>query len=184
MGHTLSTAGTFRTKFRKEFRKDPENALRAFPGNFPQEYGYNSRHLRLPERFQNSLPPSTAGDASFFRIGSGEGLSELVMEFPAVLGVFLILREPKFRIEFPYVSREKRPECRRKRHSYEPLPTAMAQVLPLLIKGPENRKKEVKLPPSVPPREALYESRNANCTIASRSILDSQSPTHCHQGRS
>ena len=50
---------------------------------------YNSRHLRLPERFQNSLPPSTAGDASFFRIGSGEGLSELVMEFPAVLGVLL-----------------------------------------------------------------------------------------------
>ena len=50
---------------------------------------YNSRHLRLPERFQNSLPPSTAGDASFFRIGSGEGLSELVMEFPAVLGAFL-----------------------------------------------------------------------------------------------
>ena len=51
---------------------------------------YNSRHLRRPERFQNSLPPSTAGDVSFFRIGSGEGLSELVMEFPAVLGVFLI----------------------------------------------------------------------------------------------
>ena len=50
---------------------------------------YNSRHLRLPERFQNSLPPSTAGDASFSRIGSGEGLSELVMEFPAALGVFL-----------------------------------------------------------------------------------------------
>ena len=50
---------------------------------------YNSRHLRLPERFQNSLPPSTAGDASFLRIGSGEGLSELVMEFPAVLGAFL-----------------------------------------------------------------------------------------------
>ena len=48
----------------------------------------NSKHLRLPERFQNSLPPSTAGDASFFRIGSGEGLSELVIEFP-VLGVFL-----------------------------------------------------------------------------------------------
>ena len=39
---------------------------------------YNSRHLRLPERFQNSLPPSTAGDASFFGIGSGEGLSELL----------------------------------------------------------------------------------------------------------
>ena len=52
---------------------------------------YNSRHSRLPERFQNSLPPSTAGNASFFRIGSGEGLSELVMEFPAVLGGFLAL---------------------------------------------------------------------------------------------
>ena len=51
---------------------------------------YDSRHLRLPERFQNSLPTSTAGDASFFRIGSGEGLSELVMEFPAVLRVSLI----------------------------------------------------------------------------------------------
>ena len=38
-----------------------------------------------PEHFQNSLPPSTAGDASFFRSGSGEGLSEPVMEFPAVL---------------------------------------------------------------------------------------------------
>ena len=49
-------------------------------------------HLRLREHFQNSLPPSTAGDASFVRIGSGEGLSEPVMEFPAVLdqGVFLI----------------------------------------------------------------------------------------------
>ena len=50
---------------------------------------YNSRHLRLPEHFQNSLPPSTAGGASFFRSGSGEGLPEPVMEFPAVLGVFL-----------------------------------------------------------------------------------------------
>ena len=30
-----------------------------------------------------------AGGASFLRIGSGEGLSELVMEFPAVLRAFL-----------------------------------------------------------------------------------------------
>ena len=38
---------------------------------------YNSRHLRLPKPFQNSLPPSTAGDASFFfRNGFEEGLSE------------------------------------------------------------------------------------------------------------
>ena len=50
---------------------------------------YNSRHLRLSAHFQNSLTPSTAGGASFFRSGSGKGLSELVMEFPAVLGAFL-----------------------------------------------------------------------------------------------
>ena len=68
------------------------NALRAFPGSFPSRVRlgspkpYTSRHLRLPEHFQKSLPLSTAGDASFFRIGSGEGLSELVMGFPAVLG--------------------------------------------------------------------------------------------------
>ena len=33
---------------------------------------YNSRHLKAPEHFQNTLPPSTAGDASSFRSGSGE----------------------------------------------------------------------------------------------------------------
>ena len=51
---------------------------------------YNSRHLRLPEHFQNSLPPSTAGDAFFFwkwfwrgPLRAGHGI------FPAVLGVFL-----------------------------------------------------------------------------------------------
>ena len=32
---------------------------------------------------------SAAGDASFLRSSSGEGVSELVLEFPAVLGVFL-----------------------------------------------------------------------------------------------
>ena len=50
---------------------------------------YNSRHLKAPEHFQNSPPSSTTGDASFFRSGSREGLSEPVMEFPAVLGVSL-----------------------------------------------------------------------------------------------
>ena len=94
MGHIPSTAGTFRKKFRKNSGKTPETLSERFLG-FPSRVRlgcpkpYNSRHLRRPERFQNSLPPSTAGDASFFRIGSGEGLSELVMEFPAVLGVFL-----------------------------------------------------------------------------------------------
>ena len=95
LGHTPSTAGTFRKKFRKNSGKTPETLSERFLEFLSRvrlgcPKPYNSRHLRLPERFQNSLPPSTAGDASFFRIGSGEGLSELVMEFPAVLGVFLI----------------------------------------------------------------------------------------------
>ena len=164
MGHTPSTAGTFRKKFRKNSGKTPETLSERFL-EFPSRVRlgcpkpYNSTHLRLPERFQpcpsfpcffgkgqgkppkktrifysyqtpkipgkeeengqknkeilageknkeiqknkerkdreNSLPPSTAGDASFFRIGSGEGLSELVMEFPAVLGVLLILKNNK-----------------------------------------------------------------------------------------
>ena len=93
MGHTPSTAGTFRRKFRKNSGKTPETLSERFL-EFPSRVRlgcpkpYNSRHLRLPEHFQNSLPPSTAGDASFFGSGSGEGLSEPVMEFPAVLGVF------------------------------------------------------------------------------------------------
>ena len=49
----------------------------------------NSRRLKPPEPFQNSVPLSTAGGASFFRSGSGDGLSELVMELPAVLRAFL-----------------------------------------------------------------------------------------------
>ena len=91
LGHTPSTAGTFRKKFQKNSGKTPETLSERFL-EFPSRVRlgspkpYNPRHLRLPERFQNSLPPSTAGDASFFRSGSGEGLSEPVMEFPAVLG--------------------------------------------------------------------------------------------------
>ena len=94
LGHTLSTAGTFRKKFRKNSGKTPETLSERFL-EFPSRVRlgcpkpYNSRHLRRPEHFQNSLPPSAAGDASFLRISSGEGLSELVMEFPAVLGAFL-----------------------------------------------------------------------------------------------
>ena len=41
-----------------------------------------------------SPAPSTAGDASLFRSGSGEGLSDPVMEFPAALGVFMIFGTP------------------------------------------------------------------------------------------
>ena len=97
LGHTPSTAGTFRRKFRKNSGKTPETLSERFL-EFPSRVRlgcpkpYNSRHLKAPEHFQNSPPPSTAGDASFFRSGSGEGLSELVMEFPAVLGV--VLRYP------------------------------------------------------------------------------------------
>ena len=94
LGHTPSTAGTFRKKFRKKSGKTPETLSERFLEfrlgvRLGSPKPYNSRRLRLPEHFQNSLPPSTAGDASFFRSGPAEGLSELVMAFPAVLGVFL-----------------------------------------------------------------------------------------------
>ena len=76
-------------KFRNFFRKRSQSVS----WNSAQEHPkpFNSRHLRRPKHFQNSLPLRTAGDASFFKIGSREGLSELVMEFPAVLGVFRTL---------------------------------------------------------------------------------------------
>ena len=95
VGHTPSTAGTFRKKFQFS-GKTPETLSEHFL-EFPSRVRlgspkpYDSRHLRRPEHLQNSLPPSTAGDASFFRSGSREGLSEPVMEFPAVLGAFLIM---------------------------------------------------------------------------------------------
>ena len=72
MGHTPSTAGTFRKKFRK-IPERPRKRSQSVSWNSPREYGwdapnpYNSRHLRLPEHFQNSLLPSTAGDALFFQ---------------------------------------------------------------------------------------------------------------------
>ena len=94
LGHTPSTAGTFRKKFRKNSGKTPETLSERFLEFLSRvrlgcPKPYNSRHLRFPEHFQNYLPPSTAGGASSFRSGSGEGLPEPVMEFPAVLGVFL-----------------------------------------------------------------------------------------------
>ena len=94
IGHTPSTACTFRKKFLKNSGKTPETLSERFL-EFPSRVRLGSpqpcdqRHLRSPEHFQNSLPPRTAGNSSFFRSGSGEGLSEPVMEFPAVLGVFL-----------------------------------------------------------------------------------------------
>ena len=79
------------TPISEKFQKDTGNALRALPG-IPLESAagnppklYNSRHLRLPEHFQY-------GCLFFQRGGSGEGLPELVMEFPAVPRVFLHFR--------------------------------------------------------------------------------------------
>ena len=78
----------------ENFGKTPETLSERFL-QFPSRVRlgspkpHNSRHVKLPENFQNSLPLSTAGDASLFRTGSGKGLSELVMEFPAVLSAFL-----------------------------------------------------------------------------------------------
>ena len=68
LGHTPSTAGTFRKKFRNNSGRTPETLSERFL-EFPSRVRlgcpkpYNSRHLRLPEHFQNSLPPSTAGRA-------------------------------------------------------------------------------------------------------------------------
>ena len=101
LGHTPSTAGTFR----KNSGKTPETLSEHFL-EFPWKVRlgsskpYNSRHLRLPEHFQNSLPPVWLGTPLFFRSGSGEGLSEPVMEFPAVLGVFLTSNSQHCRRDF------------------------------------------------------------------------------------
>ena len=88
-----STAGTFRKKFWKNSGKTPETLSELFL-EFPSRVRlgppkpYNSMHLKPPEHFQNCLPLNTAGDASFFRSGAREGLSELLMEAPAVLRIF------------------------------------------------------------------------------------------------
>ena len=87
------TGSTART-FRKNSGKTPETLSERFL-EFPSRARlgspkrYSSGHLRLPEHFQNSLPPSTAGGASFFQKRFQRGLSELVLEFQAVLRAFL-----------------------------------------------------------------------------------------------
>ena len=70
MGNTPSTAGTFRKKFRKNSGKTPETLSEHFL-EFPSRVRlgslkpYNSRHLSLPEHFQNSLPPLRLGTPLF-----------------------------------------------------------------------------------------------------------------------
>ena len=75
------------------------NALRTFPGiplgstaGIPHTLYFKALEASraLPEF---SLPPSTVWDASLFRSGSGENLSELLSwSSPAVLGACLILK--------------------------------------------------------------------------------------------
>ena len=78
--------------------KIPERTLKrsqSVSWNSPREYAWDPPNpiiqgiSRLQSISRMLSPPSTAGNASFFRSGSGEGLSESVMEFPAVLGVSL-----------------------------------------------------------------------------------------------
>ena len=76
-GDLISTApvrlGLSGGKFREKFGKDPGNALRAFPGSFPSRVRLgcpkpcNSRHLKAPEHFQNSLPPQYGWGRLFFQ---------------------------------------------------------------------------------------------------------------------
>ena len=65
--------GTFREEIPEKLRKDPGNALSERFLEFPLKTTarippnpIGSRHLKPPKHFQDSLPPSTAGDASFF----------------------------------------------------------------------------------------------------------------------
>ena len=85
LGHTPSTAGTFRKKFQKNSGKTTETLSELFL-EFPSRVRlespkpYNSRHLRLPEHFQNCLSPVRLGRLFFqkwFRRGphrAGHGI--------------------------------------------------------------------------------------------------------------
>ena len=70
MGHTPSTGGTFRKKFRKILER-PRKRSQSVSWNSPREYDWDLPSpiiqgiLGLPEHFQNSLPLSTAGDLFF-----------------------------------------------------------------------------------------------------------------------
>ena len=73
LGHTPSTAGTSLKKFQKNSRKTPETLSERFL-EFPSRVRlgspkpYNSRHLKAPEHFQNSLPPVRLGTRLFSEV--------------------------------------------------------------------------------------------------------------------
>ena len=74
----------------------PRKCSQSASWNSPQEYGWDPPSpiiqgiWRLQSISRILSPPVRLGTLLFFRSGSGEGLSELVMDFPAALGVFLI----------------------------------------------------------------------------------------------
>ena len=76
------------------FPERPRKRSQSVSCKSSREYGwdppkpYNSRHLRLPGHFQNYLPQYGWGRL-FFQNWFWRGLSELLMEFPAVLRAFL-----------------------------------------------------------------------------------------------
>ena len=73
----------------------PRKRSQSVSWNSRQEYGWDAPNPIIQGiwGFQSVSriisPPVRLGALLFFRSGSGEGFPELVMEFPAVLGVFL-----------------------------------------------------------------------------------------------
>ena len=109
LGHTPSTAGTFRKKFRKKFRKDTGNALRAFPGipvestaGMPQTLQFKA--FEASRAFPELSPPQYGWGRLFFqkwfrrgplRAGHGipsstGGISEPHSWRPSKIGIGLV----------------------------------------------------------------------------------------------
>ena len=91
----LGLSGRNSEKFPERPRKRSQERFLEFPSRarLGSPKPFNSRHLRLPEHFQNYLPPSTAGGASFFRSGSGERPPRAGHGFPSSTGGASELRE-------------------------------------------------------------------------------------------
>ena len=73
LGHTTSTAGTFRKKFREKLRKDTGNALRAFPGipvestaGIPQTLYFKA--FEASRAFPEFSPPQYGCGRLFFQV--------------------------------------------------------------------------------------------------------------------
>ena len=85
---------------------------------------------------QQSLDPSSARLRSeILKLYQRIGQPKVRDERAWAIAIRPFYANQKFRTEFPYFSRQERPEFRRKRDLYKPLLTAMAQVLPFLKRG-------------------------------------------------